>query len=159
MEGWVRNIGVVQTIAADEYTVRVPWEKLADSCSSACAACGLCDRDKQRYYTVTARLGSGATMPGIGDRVLLEFKVRDPWFAAVLFFAPPLLGIFIGSFIASRITGATDGLFVAGALVGFVIGGIISLAASRLFPRLARPRGDIIKVVGSSQPEADARQL
>lgn len=151
MEGMVRAPGVVFTFEDGQVVVRAPAEG-TDGCAAACDACGLCDKRKMRYIDIIVPYDRETGTLNRWDKVEVEYERRDPGYAALLFFLPPLFGLVGGGYLLRYLAGGGDMVFLIGALAGIVIGGLISVMISRRFPNMVRPEGRILtpKAIGES---------
>ena len=142
MYGRIRGIGRVHAVEDGHVIVRVPRDN-GELCKASCKGCALCETGKIRYLDIRTEAKEGALLRP-GQRLVVEYRRRDPGLAAALFFLPPLFGLAAGAHALDRFAGG-DWMFLAGAVAGFTAGMLASLGFIRLFPRLMRPEARIVQ--------------
>lgn len=125
MDGRFRSAGEVVSVDSTGITIRIGMNDSLSECSSMCDACGLCHGKKRRHMDVHVPLSAKRAEYSPGDRVMVEYRRRDPALVAVVFFVPPLLGLLIGAGLAKYLWNAGDGGFLVGCLIGLAVGFLI----------------------------------
>lgn len=131
MEDFTVREGTVVAIERDMAVVRIEREEDCGGCRS-CAMKALCRGRDTGHMDLVASLAGGAA-PSPGTRVQVAYRETNPALAALVMFVPSLLGLFFGGFAANRLWHASDGIFLAGCLVGLLAG----LAATFVLYRLS----------------------
>jgi len=119
-------------------------------CEAATGACTSCAGGRgcalrllgpsgSRLLEVPAQ-GPGGTLLAQGDALTIEVGDRELLRAAVAAYVPPLVGLLTGPMVAALLS-ASDGIAVAAAAAGLVLGWAVSRAYLRRSPPLVELRG------------------
>ena len=145
MYGPVRTLGVIRSVEDGYVVVQAAVEGVkADFCHSKCKVCSHCGNEEDTRVDLHIAVEAG-NRPAAGQEGMGEYERRDPALAAILFFLPPLVGLAAGGYVLTGILSGGDGMFLAGALAGFVVGGLAAWGFSRSFPGLLRPEARIVE--------------
>lgn len=136
--------GSVLSVDGSEAVVRVDREEECGGCSS-CAVKALCRGRDVGHLDVPVPLSGGAR-PAVGDRVRIAYHGSNPAVAAAIMFLPPLVGLFLGGYLANHFRSGSDGYLLLGCLLGIVAG----LAGTFLLSRLVRGMRPEAKLVGTA---------
>lgn len=142
----------------DDYTVREGTVLLADNdrlvvrvereTEEGCDGCRACAMKSLCKGRETGRMDLPVTAPPgktyrPGDRVTLAYRQANAAVAALIMFAPALVGLLLGGWAAN---GRGDGVLLLGCLAGLAAG----LGATWLVSRTARVLRPDVRVVGDA---------
>lgn len=128
--------GTIQAVEADRLIVRIEREDAAEC--GGCCRCpmrGLCRGRDSGHMELPVPFTSD-NPHRIGDRVHVAYRKANAAVAAAILFVPALAGLFLGGFLANRLWGEGDGVFLAGCAIGFVLGLAVTFVVNRFFPSL-----------------------
>jgi len=96
------------------------------ACGSNCGNCESCIYQNELKITAKNRIGARR-----GQRVIIESKSSAVYKAAMLVYIVPIALVVIGYFLA-YLAGAGEGLCVAAAFAGLILGAVIIVMSQRL---------------------------
>ena len=143
MKGSFKGFAVVLSHNEGNFLVRMPLDEESGDCGG-CKICQTCGSEKNKFIDVSVSFSKGEIPPSVGSRVMIEYHRRDPGLAAILFFAPPLVGLVGGGYLFRWAGADSDGFFLVGAASGLLAGIGLAWIVSRLFPFLFRQEGKLV---------------
>ena|GEM_PF-2159590 len=129
--------GVIISIQTDRLRVRLePDESMGEG--EGCRSCGMrgmCHSRNSEVVDVTIP-DPDAAKRRPGERVRIRYVQVHPAAAAAIMFLPALAGLILGGFVANRLFGEGNGIFLAGSGCGLASGIFATFAINRLSPSL-----------------------
>lgn len=123
---------VVLSVEPERIMVRI--DKSNEDCGGcrACALKILCrGKNDTNHLDLPVPVDAASPHPQPGQTVQVAYRAANAAVAAFIMFLPALLGLFFGGFIANRLAGEGDGIFVLGCLAGVVLGLAVTFVVSR----------------------------
>lgn len=140
MDDYTIREGTVLDVQPDKVMVRIDKEEDCGGCRS-CAVRALCQGRDTGHLDLPLRPVDGvAAVPG--GRVRVAYRGANPAVAAVIMFVPALIGLFLGGFIGNRFWSGSDGILLAGCLLGLGLGVAATYGISQL--RSLRPEARLL---------------
>lgn len=122
--------GAVIDVLPGQVVVRVERDDADCGGCRSCAVRGLC-RGRDSGHMDLPVAFEGQPPAKTGDQVRIAYRAANAAVAALTMFLPALLGLFFGGFIGHRWFGDSDGMFLAGCLIGFILGLGVSYVLAR----------------------------